>query len=309
MATDTARYKFVSTIHLGLSLIKKVDFPENNFSLYFLSYDGPAAISSGAHLTDREGVIELTHNYGTENDPDYRPSNGNVEPYKGFGHVCISVDNIQAACKRIGDAGYGFQKRLEDGRMKYVAFALDPDGYWVEIVSQKKLEDTEGIETTDLGSYRMNHSMIRVKDIEKSLSFYKDIMGMSLICKHEFPQAKFNLYFLGYPHNKTIPESSPEDVIPVAPLEGLLELTYNYGTETDPSFSYHNGNIEPRGFGSICVSVDDLDAACARFDEMKVNWRKRLTDGEYKDIAFVLDPDGYSVEIVQNETIKKRTGW
>jgi lactoylglutathione lyase len=65
------------------------------------------------------------------------------------------VDNIQAACKRIGDAGYGFHKRLEDGRMKFVAFALDPDGYWVEIVSQKKLEDTEGIETTDLGGYRM----------------------------------------------------------------------------------------------------------------------------------------------------------
>ena len=65
------------------------------------------------------------------------------------------MDNIQAACKRVADAGYGFQKRLEDGRMRNVAFALDPDGYWVEIVGQKKLEETVGVETTDLGTYHM----------------------------------------------------------------------------------------------------------------------------------------------------------
>ena len=71
-------------------------------------------------------MLELTHNHGTESDPDYAPHNGNKEP-KGFGHVCISVDNLQAACKRIEDAGYKFQKKLTDGRMKNIAFALDPD--------------------------------------------------------------------------------------------------------------------------------------------------------------------------------------
>ncbi len=67
----------------------------------------------------------------------------------------ISVDNIQAACQRIEDAGYKFQKKLTDGRMRHIAFALDPDGYWVEIVSQKSLEATEGLTTTDLTTYRM----------------------------------------------------------------------------------------------------------------------------------------------------------
>lgn len=81
--------------------------------------------------------------------------NGNTDPYRGFGHTCITVDNIQAACQRIEDAGYKFQKKLTDGRMRNIAFALDPDGYWVEIVGQRPHEETEGIKTTDLETYRM----------------------------------------------------------------------------------------------------------------------------------------------------------
>ena len=68
----------------------------------------------------------------------------------------------------------------------------------------------------------------------------------------------------------------------------LLELTWNYGTEKDADFKYHNGNDQPQGFGHICITVDDLDAACARFEEKKVQWKKRLTDGRMKNIAFVL---------------------
>lgn len=145
---------------LGMSLVKKVSFPENKFDLYFLAYDGPGAASAGRGAFDREGVIELTHNYGTEDDPGYRVNNGNAEPNRGFGHVCVSVDRIQAACQRLEEAGYRFQKRLTDGRMKNIAFALDPDGYWVEIVSQRR--DSKGAEdpeeqdaTTDPGTYRM----------------------------------------------------------------------------------------------------------------------------------------------------------
>jgi len=143
---------------LGFTLIRKLPQPEAKFDLYFLGYDSPTAVSGSNHWTDREGLIELTHNYGTENDPDYQIQNGNKEPYRGFGHVCISVDNLQAACKRLEDAGYPFQKRLTDGRMKHIAFALDPDGYWVEIIGQKPLEQTESITTTDLTTYRMVRS-------------------------------------------------------------------------------------------------------------------------------------------------------
>jgi lactoylglutathione lyase len=135
---------------LGMKVIHVLKQPEAKFNLYFLAYDSPKAVSPGNHWTDREGIIELTHNYGTENDAEYKINNGNSEPFRGFGHVCILVDNIQAACKRIEDAGYSFQKKLTDGRMRHIAFALDPDGYWVEIISRKPIEETESITETDL---------------------------------------------------------------------------------------------------------------------------------------------------------------
>ncbi|KAL2266061.1 hypothetical protein VTJ83DRAFT_5413 [Remersonia thermophila] len=315
--TDTKNYKLNHTMirvkdpqeslkfysFLGMSLLHKLSFPEAKFDLYFLGFDAPGAVSAGNNLWDREGLIELTHNYGTESDPDYKINNGNVEPHRGFGHTCVSVDNIQAACKRLEDAGYKFQKKLTDGKMKHIAFVLDPDGYWVEIIGQKPLEETESVTTTDLTTYRMNHTMIRVKDAEKSLKFYQEVLGMSLIRTHESPAAGFNLYFLGYPGEKGVPAEGASAVagLSTADREGLLELTWNYGTEKDENFKYHDGNSQPQGFGHICVSVDNLQAACDRLESLNVSWKKRLTDGRMKNVAFVLDPDGYWVEIVQNE--------
>jgi lactoylglutathione lyase len=89
--------------------------------------------------------------------------------------------------------------------------------------------------------------MIRVKDQEKSLKFYQEVLGMSLFRTSEAPSAGFNLYFLGYPGTLGVPKEGR-----TSDREGLLELTWNYGTEKDESFSYHNGNDEPQGFGHIC---------------------------------------------------------
>lgn len=140
---------------LGLSVVKKLEFPESKFDLYFLGFDSSEAPSYNRHWTDREGLIELTHNYGTEQDDGFKVASGNSETGKGFGHIAVSVDNIHAACQRIEDAGYRFQKKLTDGRMKSIAFALDPDGYWVEVLSQKNVEETARVTTTELSTYRM----------------------------------------------------------------------------------------------------------------------------------------------------------
>lgn len=138
-----------------MKMISKLEQKEANFDLYFMGYDSPKAVSHNNHRSDREGLIELTHNYGTETDPNYKVTTGNSEPHKGFGHTCISVDNLHAACQRIEDAGYKFQKKLTDGRMRNIAFALDPDGYWVEIVGHQPMEETKDIKTTDVQTYRM----------------------------------------------------------------------------------------------------------------------------------------------------------
>lgn len=57
---------------------------------------------------------------------------------------------------------------------------------------------------------------------------------------------------------------------------------------------------------AIGISVDELDAACQRFEELKCNWKKRLTDGRMKNVAFLLDPDGYAVEVVQNPSLSDK---
>ncbi|KAL9086851.1 MAG: hypothetical protein Q9159_003939 [Coniocarpon cinnabarinum] len=298
--TDLSKYKFHHSMirvkdphtsikfyeYLGMKLINKLSNPDANFDLYFLAYDGPGAPSNGNHWTDREGVIELTHNYGSENDPDFKLANGNSDPGRGFGHLCVSVDNIQAACRRLEDAGYKFQKKLTEGRMRSIAFVLDPDGYWVEIISMKPVDQTESITTTDLNSYRMNHTMIRVKDAGESVKFYEDNFGMKLISTSANPDAKFNLYFLGY--GASPEESVPNGTNPRATQEGLLELTWNYGTEKDPNFKYHDGNSDPQGFGHICVSVDDLEYACERLEKNGVAFAKKLKEGRMHNIAFAL---------------------
>ncbi|KAF2205373.1 lactoylglutathione lyase [Delitschia confertaspora ATCC 74209] len=320
MSTDPSKYKLNHSMlrvkdpkasvkfyeFLGMKLVNKLSFPDAKFDLYFLAFDSPKAVSHGNHWTDREGIVELTHNYGTEDDPNYKVANGNTDP-RGFGHLAISVDNIQAACQRLEDAGYKFQKKLTDGKMRHIAFVLDPDGYWVEVIGQNLAEETEHIKETSTETYRMNHTMLRVKDPEVSINFYKDVMGMELLRTHESQAGGFNLYFLGY--GPPAPEAAKPGLNPIADREGLLELTWNYGTEKDPNFKYHDGNAQPQGFGHICVSVDDLEAACARFEEKKVNWKKRLSDGRMNNIAFVLDPDGYWIEVVQNEKLQKRSNW
>lgn len=100
--------------------------------------------------------------------------------------------------------------------------------------------------------------MIRVKDHEKSLKFYQEVLGMTLMRTSENKDAEFNLYFLGYPGEKGVPQKSANDVNPIADREGLLELTWNYGTEKKADFKYHNGNDEPQGFGHICKIVPPL---------------------------------------------------
>ena len=146
-----------------------------------------------------------------------------------------------------------------------------------------------------------NHTMLRVKDIAASLDFYTRVLGFRLIDKRDFPEAEFSLYFLAYVSEGTqIPEDDAQRRLWMASIPGVLELTHNHGTETQAGPVYHDGNSEPRGFGHICVSVPELEAACARFEQLGVPFQKRLQDGRMKHIAFIKDPDGYWVEIIGN---------
>jgi len=153
----------------------------------------------------------------------------------------------------------------------------------------------------ETSNYRLNHTMLRVKDPGKSIDFYTRVMGMKLLRKIDFPAAKFSLYFLGsFNQNevKDIPETDGERRSWLLDQKSILELTHNYGTESDNNFSYHHGNSQPRGFGHIAFRVPDVQKACERFEKMGVVFQKKPSEGKMSNIAFIKDPDGYWVEIV-----------
>ncbi|EUC63977.1 lactoylglutathione lyase [Rhizoctonia solani AG-3 Rhs1AP] len=150
--------------------------------------------------------------------------------------------------------------------------------------------------SAETSSFKFNHTMIRVKDPQVSLKFYQDVLGMELVSKSEF--SDFTLYFLAYDHSdgKATAEEKTNERFS---REGILELTHNHGTENDADFSYASGNSDPgKGFGHIAISVNDVEQACERFEKLGVSFKKRPSDGKMRHIAFILDPDGYWIEIV-----------
>ncbi|CAI9104987.1 OLC1v1003793C1 [Oldenlandia corymbosa var. corymbosa] len=152
--------------------------------------------------------------------------------------------------------------------------------------------------------YIMQQTMFRIKDPQASLKFYSEVLGMSLLKRLDFPGMKFSLYFLGYEDLSSAPSDPVERAAWTFGQKATIELTHNWGTENDPNFKgYHNGNSEPRGFGHIGITVDDVYKACDRFERLGVEFVKKPHDGSMKGIAFIKDPDGYWIEIFDTKTI------
>ena len=175
----------------------------------------------------------------------------------------------------------------------------------------KHFEDAVGLhKNTDLDTqnYVFNQTMLRIKDPKASLDFYTRVLGMTLYRKLDFPEMKFTLYFLAMPSDvddKNVPNNDNARTTWTFNQRAMLELTHNWGTESDKDFSYHNGNQDPQGFGHIGFSVPDVYRASERFEKLGVNFIKKPDDGKMKGLAFITDPDGYWIEILQANMIEK----
>lgn len=150
-------------------------------------------------------------------------------------------------------------------------------------------------------------TMFRIRDPKASLDFYTRVMGMRLLTKFHFQEMKFSLYFLGFEDAGNIPSGADERTKWLCAQKACLELTHNWGSENDPEVKYHNGNSEPKGFGHIGFAVPDVEKACERFEKLGVTFVKKPNDGKMKGIAFVQDPDGYWIEILNGEKLVKIT--
>jgi lactoylglutathione lyase len=124
---------------------------------------------------------------------------------------------------------------------------------------------------------RMLHTMIRVGDLERSLRFYCDVLGMHLLRRTDYPSGRFTLAFVGY---------GPEDA------NTVIELTHNWD-----SAAYELGS----GFGHIALGVEDIYATCT---ELRARGARIVREpGPMKhggsEIAFIEDPDSYRIELIQ----------
>ena len=130
-----------------------------------------------------------------------------------------------------------------------------------------------------LGNARMLHTMIRVHDLEKSIKFYTELLGMQLLRRTDYPEGKFTNVFVGYGDEAT---------------HAVLELTYNWDHAP-----YNLGD----GYGHVALGVPDVYAACDRL--AKAGAKIPRPAGPMKHgktvIAFVEDPDGYKIELVQRK--------
>jgi len=131
---------------MGMQLVKAIRFDAFSFTLYFMGYvdercDYPASEADRLrHAFGRPAMLELTHNWGTENQEGPVYHDGNAQP-QGFGHIGFCVPDVPAACARFDRLGVEFVKRPGDGKMKGIAFIKDPDGYWIEILSDRTIGD------------------------------------------------------------------------------------------------------------------------------------------------------------------------
>ncbi|MEK0429028.1 MAG: hypothetical protein RL001_1555 [Pseudomonadota bacterium] len=126
---------------------------------------------------------------------------------------------------------------------------------------------------------RILHTMLRVGDLQRSIDFYTQVMGMSLLRTTDRPDQKYSLAFLGYASN---------------PDQAEIELTYNYGVD-----EYEMGTA----YGHIAIGVEDAAATCAAVKAAGGNVTRDAgpVKGGATVIAFVQDPDGYKIELIQRD--------
>ena len=129
--------------------------------------------------------------------------------------------------------------------------------------------------------FQMLHTMLRVRDLDKSIDFYTKFLGMTLLRKREVPEAKYTNVFVGY---------GPEDT------HAVLELTYNWDQDQD----YEIGTA----YGHIALGVRGIYDICDKLENAGVNIPRKPGPVKHgtTHIAFIEDPDGYKIEIVDLDT-------
>ncbi len=133
----------------------------------------------------------------------------------------------------------------------------------------------------DARKFRMLHTMVRVRDLDASIDFYTNLLGMRLLRREDFPEGTFTLAFVGY---------GPEED------EAVIELTHNW----DQDSPYQLGS----GYGHIALGVRDIYGVCAELEKRGAKIPRQPGPMKHgtTHIAFIEDPDGYKIELIDLDT-------
>ncbi|MBE9556559.1 MAG: lactoylglutathione lyase [Proteobacteria bacterium] len=135
-------------------------------------------------------------------------------------------------------------------------------------------------ENIDTGNFQFLHTMIRVKDLDKSIDFYTRLLGMKLMRNDDYPSGEFTLAFVGYGEEKN---------------STVIELTHNWGQEKP----YDLGD----GFGHLAIGVPDIYGTCEQMEKEGVKIPRPAGPMKHGGsvIAFIEDPDGYKIELIERK--------
>jgi len=241
----------------GMKLLRKRDIPEEKYSNAFLGF--------GSEETNF--VVELTYNYGVSS----------YDIGTGFGHFAIATPDVYKLVEDIRAKG-GVVTR-EPGPVKggqsVIAFVKDPDGYVFELIQRGPTPEP------------LCQVMLRVGDLDRSIKFYEQALGMRVVKKVDKPEYKYTLAMLGYAeeHETTV-----------------LELTYNYGLT-----EYTKGNA----YAQIAIGTDDVYKSAEVVNLVTQELGGKITrqpgpiPGLNTKITSFLDPDGWKTVLVDNEDFLK----
>lgn len=239
---------------LGMQLLRYRDIPDEKYSNAFLGY-GPETTNF---------AVELTYNYGVNS----------YDIGEGFGHFGLATNDVYKIVDSIKARGGKVSR--EPGPVKggktHIAFVDDPTGYKWELIQR------EGAIPEPLAQV-----MLRVGDLDRSIQFYTEALGMKLLRTRDNPEYKYTLAFLGY---------GPED------SSTVFELTYNYSKEV-----YTKGNA----YAQVAISTKDVykTAEQIRAAGGAIVREPGAVPGIGTKITAVTDPDGYKLVFVDEADFLK----
>jgi lactoylglutathione lyase len=271
-------------------------------SHYYLAYaDGHAEVYDDVTLTRWQGpcFLELVHDSALVVDVRKQP-----DASEGYWKISIAVPDVDIARSRLVANNVAVDTPRQVADIAYLCHFSDPDGYCIELIQHDFQHNHHPESESSLYSLGTRPSFLlityRVKEIERSLKFYRNLLGMRLLSKQVVESKGFTLYFLAC--TKEMPPSS--DIESVDNREWLwkrpypmVELQHIWGTEKTEEFSYRTSSES--GFEGISFGVLKLEETLRRISqESNADVTCSIDQVLQLKTATVLDPDGYPIRLI-----------